>query len=81
MICFENADAVLIPTINRGRETDDGTVHARDMADAINRTSGNAVYLGTFEAIRSYLDENARPGDMVVTVGSGDVYSQTRKLL
>ncbi len=79
--CFENADAVLIPDIYPGRETDDGTVHARDMADAINRTSGNAVYLGTFEAIRRYLDENAQPGDMVVTVGSGDVYSQTRKLL
>ena len=79
--CFEKADAVLVPDIYPGRETDDGTVHARDMVDAINRTTGNAVYLGTFEAIRTYLDEHAQPGDMVVTVGSGDVYRQTGKLL
>jgi acetyl-CoA carboxylase beta subunit len=35
----------------------------------------------TFEEIDAYLAQNARPGDLVVTVGSGDVYIQTKKLL
>jgi len=39
------------------------------------------VYIPTFEEIRLYLDEHAQPGDLVVTVGSGDVYRQTKKLL
>ena len=56
-------------------------VHAKDMVAGINAQSNNALYLGTFENIRTWLDENAAPGDLVVTVGSGDVYRQTNKLL
>jgi UDP-N-acetylmuramate--alanine ligase len=51
------------------------------MVAAINETSDNALYIPTFEEIRSYLDAHAGEGDLVVTVGSGDVYRQTRKLL
>ena len=64
------------------RDTEaEGVVHARDMVDAINRTTHNALYLGTFENIRAWLDANGKEGDLVVTVGSGDVYKQTKKLL
>ncbi len=80
--CFELADCVLVPDIYPGRETDDGTVHARDMVAAINdHEAGKGIYLGTFENIRAYLDEHAKPGDLVLTLGSGDVYKQTKKLL
>jgi len=51
------------------------------MVKAINEQSHNAVYIPTFEEIRLYLDEHAVAGDLVVTVGSGDVYRQTKKLL
>ena len=79
--CFSHADTVLVPDIYPGREKDDGTVHARDMVNAINQSGAKAVYLATFEEIRTWLDENATPGDIVVTLGSGDVYKQTNKLL
>ena len=79
--CFKEADFVLVPDIYPGREVDDGTVHARDMVAGINRESGNAIYLGTFENIRAWIDENGRPGDIVITVGSGDVYQKTRSVL
>ena len=79
--CFKDADMVLVPDIYPGREKDTGIVHARDMVHAINKESDNAVYIPTFEEIRIYLDEHASEGDLVVTVGSGDVYRQTKKLL
>lgn len=79
--CFADADMVLVPDIYPGREKDTGLVHARDMVAGINATTHNAVYLSTFEEIRSWLDEHGEPGDLVVTVGSGDVYRQTKKLL
>ena len=44
-------------------------------------SAGNGIYLPTFEEIRAWLDENAAPGDIVITLGSGDVYIQTKKLL
>lgn len=79
--CFNNATAVLVPDIYPGREKDDGTVHARDMVAGINAGGGNAIYLGTFEEIRKWLDAHAAPDDVVITLGSGDVYKQTKKLL
>ena len=80
--CFELADEVLVPEIYPGRETDDGSVHARDMVAAINaHEAGKAQYIKTFEEIRAYLDAHAKPGDLVLTLGSGDVYKQTRKFL
>ena len=72
---------VLVPDIYPGREQDTGIVHARDMVSAINAATHNALYLGTFEAIRAWLDEHGEEGDLVITVGSGDVYKQTKKLL
>lgn len=79
--CFKRADKVLVPDIYPGRETDTGIVHARDMVSAINAVSHNALYLGDFDSIAAWLDENGQPGDLVVTVGSGNVYKQTEKLL
>ena len=79
--CFELSDAVLVPDIYPGRETDDGTVHARDMCAAIEKSGTPAYYLGSFEAIRDWLDKNGQEGDLVIAVGSGDVYRQTKKLL
>ena len=79
--CFAQADEVLVPDIYPGREKDDGSVHARDMTNGILEAGSKAVYLGTFEKIREYIDQHAKSGDMVVTLGSGDVYKQTRKLL
>lgn len=79
--CFADADEVLVPDIYPGREVDTGAVHARDMVAGINRETHNATYLGTFENIAAYLDAHAAPGDIVITVGSGDVYRQSQKLL
>ena len=51
------------------------------MVNGINESTNNAIYMGTFENMREYLTENAKPGDLVLTLGSGDVYKQTKKLL
>ena len=79
--CFAPAVVVLVPDIYPGRETDDGTIHARDMVAAICASGVNALYIPTFEEISAYIDENAHEGDLVVTLGSGDVMEQTKKLL
>lgn len=76
--CFKGADEVLVPDIYPGREKDDGTVHARDMVAAINKQTSNAKYIATFEEINEYLTKNAKPGDLVVTLGSGDVYVRSK---
>lgn len=79
--CFRGADKVLVPDIYPGREKDDGSVHARDMVAGINAQTNNAEYIPTFEQINDYLLHNAAAGDIVLTLGSGDVYKQTKLFL
>lgn len=81
MTCMKDADCVLVPDIYPGRETDDGTVHAKDIVKAIENSGIPALYLPTFEDIKAWLKEHLKKGDMVVTMGSGDVYQQTKIFL
>lgn len=79
--CLLSGDVALTVDIYPGREKDDGSVHARDMVEAFVNAGVNAVYTPTFEDVRIYLEKNAGKGDLVLTLGSGDVYKQSKKLL
>ena len=60
--------------IYAAREKDTGLIHSRDLADAINSFSHNAMYMKEFSEIAQYLQEHIREGDLVLTMGAGDVY-------
>ncbi|NLB61707.1 MAG: UDP-N-acetylmuramate--L-alanine ligase [Clostridiales bacterium] len=79
--CFNDADIVLVPDIFPGREKDDGTVHAKDMIEAINNSGVTAHYLAEFSDINDYLTKVLLPNDIVITLGSGDVFEKTRNLI
>ena len=65
-----------MPDLYPGRDIDTGDIHATDLVDEINKHTGNAKYLATFAQINEYLRKNWQPGDIVLTVGSGDVNKQ-----
>lgn len=71
---FHDADHAIITDIYAAREADTGEVHARMLAEAANRQSGNTVYISGFDEIAAYLENNVSSGDMVITMGAGDVY-------
>lgn len=71
---FGDADEVIIADIFAARETDDGTVSAAQLAERIAQTGKSARYVGDFAAIESYLREHCKSGDLLMTVGAGDVY-------
>ena len=77
---FKAADEVIVPDIFPGRDIDKGEIHAKDLVDAISRNS-RCVYVPTFEMIQDFLDKNAHEGDIVITLGSGDINKQSYKLL
>ena len=80
-LAFDDADVVMMPDIYPGRDIDKGEIHAKDVVAAINAHSKNAIYLPTFLDIKEYLEKNWQPGDIVVTLGSGDVNKQQLVLL
>lgn len=70
---FEEADELILADIYAAREKDTGLVSSSQLAVAINEIYSNCTYLPSFEKIESYLKENVSEGDIVLTVGAGDI--------
>ena len=66
---FSAADEVIFADIYAARETDTKGVSSALLADL-----AGGLYLPSFEAIADYLAKTARPGDLILTMGAGDVY-------
>lgn len=68
---FSNANVILLADIYAAREIDGGTVHSRDLAARIGK---KCLYLGSSSAIAAHLKENLKGGDVLITMGAGDIY-------
>ena len=75
-VSFSVADEVLVPDLYPGRDIDTGDIHATDLVNEINKNTNNAKYLASFAEIKNYLLRNWQEGDIVLTLGSGDVNKQ-----
>ena len=64
------ADRVVLSEILPVRETNTYNIYAKDLADRIP----GCVWFPTFGEIADYMVENARDGDLILTLGGGDVY-------
>ncbi len=78
--CFTYADTVIVPDIFPGRDIDRGDIYAPDLVAAIAPYS-DVLHIPTFEEIDAYLTKHAQAGDIVITIGSGNVYALSQKLL
>lgn len=63
------SDKVLIADIYPARETYDGSIHACDLAAKIP----NSIYMSDMYAISRYLKDHVEEGDLLITMGAGDV--------
>lgn len=71
------ADRVVLSPIMGGRETNSYDIHASDLGEKIP----GCVWLGGFEEIADYVVAHAQPGDLVLTLGCGDIYKCARMML
>lgn len=70
---FHDADYVIMTDIYAAREKNTGMINSKDLADAANNRSGNVIYMKEFADIAEYIKKNAKPGDMIMTVGAGSI--------
>jgi UDP-N-acetylmuramate--alanine ligase len=78
---FYDADEVIIVDIYAAREKDTGEISSENLVEEIKRTSNNAIYMKSFNDTVDYLNSNVQEGDMILTVGAGNVYEIGEKLL
>ncbi len=80
---FSEADIVIVPHIYfvRDSENERHAVTAGDLVDRLRAKGVTAMHLYPFEAIVEQLQILAQPGDLVVTMGAGDVWKVARDFL
>ena len=71
------ADRVVLSEIMGSREVNTYGVSTQELADRIP----GSVWYPTFQEMADYVAANARPGDLVITLGCGDVYKCARMIL
>lgn len=64
------ADKVIVSEILPVREVNTYGVHSKDLVEKID----NGEYIPTFEEICDYIIKNAQSGDLILTLGGGNVY-------
>lgn len=79
-MAFDVADHIIITDIYAARELDNGEVSSKKLV-AMMDDKLDARYMKDFEEISDYLYENIAPGDLVLTMGAGDVYKIAEMLL
>ncbi|MGL6174253.1 MAG: UDP-N-acetylmuramate--L-alanine ligase [Cellulosilyticaceae bacterium] len=67
------AQNVIVTDIYAAREKNPGDIHSQDIVNAIHTLGKEALYMDDFESIANYLLENCIPGDLVITMGAGNV--------
>lgn len=82
---FDLADRVcLLPVYDvAGRETKKArqAVNSKKLAQALDERGKNACYLNSFKEANLHLKEAARPGDVILMMGAGSIYTLTNEIL
>ncbi len=80
---FAAADQTIVPDIYfvRDSEAEREAVSAQDLVDRIRGNGQEAQYLKDFPAIVEYLRHTIGQGDLVVTMGAGNVWEIGRELV
>lgn len=71
------ADRVVLTEIMGSREVNTYDIHTSQLAAKID----GSVWFESFDTIAQYLYDNLESGDLVITLGCGDVYKIAKKLI
>ena len=71
------ADIVVLSEIMGSREKNTFHIYAKDLADKIP----GCVWFKTFDEIADYVVSIAKPGDLIITLGCGDIYKAAKKII
>ena len=73
---FKLADITIVPEIYFVRDTEQSKreVNAQILVDKICEKGSEAVFIDSFAGICDYLKDNIDSGDVVVTMGAGDIW-------
>lgn len=78
---LSKADKVVLADIYAAREVDPGDISSADIMERIQDLGTEAYYFETFDEIENFLLKNCATGDMLITMGAGDIVKVGESLL
>ena len=75
------ADVIVLADIYAARETDDLGISSETLKEKLIKLGRECYYFPSFDEIENFLLENCTPGDLLITMGAGDVDIIGKKLL
>ena len=67
------ADKVILADIYAARELDIYGISSRDLQEEITKLGTDCLYFPSFDEIETYLREHTADGDLVITMGAGNI--------
>ncbi|WP_411679635.1 UDP-N-acetylmuramate--L-alanine ligase [Clostridium thailandense] len=71
---FNDVDELILADIYAAREKDTGIVSSAMLSNKISSLGVNCSNINSFDEIVSHLEKNLQSGDILLTVGAGDVF-------
>ena len=75
------ADKVVLADIYAARETDTLGISSNDLCQKLVKKGTQALYIPSFDEIETFLKKNCVNGDLLITMGAGDVLKIGENLL
>ena len=73
LTCTREADITLVTDICAAREKDPGDLNSGMLVEGMEKNGIRAVWTPSFDDTESYLKAHWQPGDLVITMGCGDI--------
>lgn len=73
LTCTSLADMTVVTDICAAREVDPGDIHSGMLVEGMKTHGVEAVWTPTFDDTEVYLRSHWKPGDLVITMGCGDI--------
>ena len=78
---FDQADQVIILDIYGSAREKSGGIHAQDLVREIKKHRNKTNYISTIKEAEEYLKKQAQAGQIILTMGAGDVWKLSTALL
>ena len=75
------ADKIVLADIFPARETDPGDIHSKDIQRLLAQAGKDVWYFPSFAEIEDFLQKNCTHGDLLITMGAGDVVNIGENLI
>lgn len=80
-VSLSYADKIVLSDIYAAREQDPGDISSKDLQNELITLGKETYYFPDFEEIETFLLEHCKQGDLILTMGAGDIVTVGESLL